>query len=270
MNDLTPVITTFYGAPNSGAFWHWPTLLHFVLVAIAGGVALLTAYRALRSSSFSWRLPALAVALIGLDLVVLWGESMARWRLTHIQLFFSVQPTSAIWWGAWGLAGSAVLALLLAFGWGPRRLWGVGLVVTSAAALLYPGMVLAANPARPLWTPLLLAFMPVTGLLIALGAALLFRQSDLRPVVGGLALAGAALGGLYLVGLATGAGAAREALDHLWHEAGVWFVVALAAMLLSPTLLRRFPAAAALLAIAGAVLARSLVVEVGTFMGPLF
>ena len=50
----------------------------------------------------------------------------------------------------------------------------------------------------------------------------------------------------------------------------MWFAVALAAMLLSPTLLRRFPVAAALLAIAGAVLARSLLVEVGTFMGPLF
>ena len=262
-------VTTFYGAVNDGAFWHWPTLLHFCLVALAGGVALLVAYRALTSQRFGWRLPALSVGLIALDMIVLWAESLARWRLTHVYLFLAVRPASAIWWGAWGLAGSAVLGLLLAFGWGPRRLWGALLVVTSTMALLYPGLALAANSARPLWTPLLLAFMPVTGLLLAWGLALLFRQNDLRPAVGVLALGGGVLGGLYLIGLATGDLAAREGLHHLWSEGGPWFVAALAAMLLAPTLLRRYPAAAGLLVVAGAVLARTLLVEIGAYMPPL-
>lgn len=64
-------ITTFYGAVNDGAFWHWPTLLHFCLVALAGGVALLVAYRALGRERLGWRLPALSVGLIALDMVVL-------------------------------------------------------------------------------------------------------------------------------------------------------------------------------------------------------
>lgn len=270
MTEGAGVITTFYGAANSGAYWHWPTLVHFVLVAVAGGVALLVAYRALSGARFTWRLPALALALIVLDLGVLWGESLARWRLTHVYLFLSFQPGSAIWWGAWGLAGSAVLTALLALGWGARRWWGALLLVTSIVALLYPGLVLAANAARPLWTPLLLAFMPVTGLLIAWGLALLLGQRDLGSPVAALALAGAALGGLYLAGLATGTGSARAALGHLWHEAGWGFALALAAMLVSPALLRRYPAVAALLAVAGAVLARSLLVEIGQVMGPPF
>ena len=43
-------MTRFYGAPNSEAFWHWPTLLHFVLVALAAGAALLLAALALRGA----------------------------------------------------------------------------------------------------------------------------------------------------------------------------------------------------------------------------
>jgi len=261
-------VIAYYGVVNDGAFWHWTTLLHFSLVALAGGVALLTAYRALTWARFPRRLAWTAVALIALDLVVLWAESEARFRLTHVYLFLTVQPASAIWWGAWGLAGSAALGLLLALGWGPRRLWGALLVLTSGVALLYPGLALASNAARPLWTPLMLAFMPVTGLLVAWGLALLFRQNDLRPAVAGLGVSGALLGGLYLVGLAFGGLDARAGLGELWREGGPAFVVALAAMLATPALVRRWPAAAGLIAVAGAILARTLIVHIGAFMPP--
>ena len=43
-------MTTFYALPNAGPFWHWPTLIHFVLVALAGGASLLTALSALRAN----------------------------------------------------------------------------------------------------------------------------------------------------------------------------------------------------------------------------
>ena len=33
----------FYGLPNAQEFWHWTNALHFVLVGLAGGVALLAA-----------------------------------------------------------------------------------------------------------------------------------------------------------------------------------------------------------------------------------
>lgn len=262
-------MTAYYGIPNTGAFWHWTTLLHFSLVALAGGVALLTAQRALGWARFPRRLAWISVGLIALDLIVLWAESEARFRLTHVYLFLTVRPASAIWWGAWGLAGSAVLGLLLGLGWGPRRLWGALLAVTSTVALLYPGLALSSNVARPLWTPLLLAFMPVTGLLLAWGLALLFRQSDLRPAVAALGVAGALLGGLYLLGLAFGGLDARAGLSELWQEGGPALVAALAVMLVTPALVRRWPAAAGLLAVAAAVVARTLIVHIGAFMPPV-
>lgn len=260
---------TYYGIPNTEPFWHWTTLVHFSLVALAGGVALLTAYRALTWARFPRRLAWLSVALVALDLIVLWAESEAKFRLTHVYLFLSVRPASAIWWGAWGLAGSAVLGLLLALGWGPRRLWGTLMAVSAVIALLYPGLALASNAARPLWTPLLLAFMPVTGLLVAWGLALLFRQSDLGPAVAALGFAGAGLGGAYLLGLAFGGLDARQGLAELWRQGGPALVAALAAMLLTPALMRRWPVAAGVLAVAGAVLARTLIVQIGAFMPPL-
>jgi len=261
-------VTTLYGLPGVGPFWHWPTLLHFSLVALAGGTALLAALRALGRERFPRRLAWLALGLVALDLVLLWAGSPARFRLTHVYLYLAVRPGSAIWWGAWGLASTAVLTLLLAVGRGPRWLWGGMLSLTATITLVYPGLALAANAARPLWTPLLLAFMPVTGLLVAWGAALLFRQRDLRDPVAGLALGGALLGALYLAGLAFGGAAARAGLAELWREGGTAYLAALLAMLLSPLLVRRWPAAGGLLAVAGAVLARSLIVHIGAFMPP--
>lgn len=260
-------MTTFYAVPNSGAFWHWTTLLHFLFVAVAGGVALLTAYRALTAERPPRRLAWISLALIVLDLIVLWGESPARFRLTHVYLFLTIHPTSAIWWGGWALGASALLTFLLALGVGPRRVWGALLALSATVALLYPGLALAANTARPLWTPLLLAFIPLSSLLLALGLALLFRQRDLRPAVGALALVSGVLALLYLVGLAVGDLEAREGLRHFWQEGGPWYLVAVAAMLASPALLRRAPALAGLVAVAGAFVARSLIIEIGQHMG---
>lgn len=262
-------MTEFYGLPNDGAFWHWPTLVHFVLVALAGGIALLAGVRALRPAPQARTLPLTAAVLVLADLVVLWGESIARWRLTHVYLFLHVRPGSAIWWGSWGLAASLVLAVLLALRLGPRRLWGAALLVSASVALLYPGLLLAANAARPLWSPLLLAFVPVTSVLIAFGVALAFRQRDLRGVVGALALAGAVLGALYPLALAVSGEASRFGLEHFWSEGGPLYLVGLALMGGSLALLRRAPALAGLTAVAGAVLARSLIVELGSYMPQL-
>ena len=256
-------MTRFYGAPNSEVFWHWPTLLHFVLVALAAGAALLLAALALRGARRLRLYALIAVAFVGLDLIVLWAESAARFRLTHIYLFLSFRPTAAIWWGAWGLAGSALLALLLALGWGPRQLWGALLLATGTAALLYPGVLLAANAARPLWSPLLLAFIPVTSLVIALALPLLARWRWVRPYAVALSVAAVALGVLYPIGLATGGAEARAALPLLWHDGGIPYLLGLALMAATPLLIGRYPALAGLVAAGGAVLARSPILELG-------
>lgn len=256
-------MTTFYAAPNSAAFWHWPTLLHFTLVALAAGAALLLGALALRGARRLRGYALLTLALIALDLLVLWAESPARFRLTHVYLFLSVRPGAAIWWGAWGLAGSFVLAIPLALRWGPRRVWGALLLASGGVALLYPGVLLASTGNRPLWTPLLLAFIPVTSLVVAAALPLLARWRWVRGGAAALSVSGALLGALYLIGLATGDAEAQSALALLWHEGGALFVLGLAAMAASPLLIRRFPALSGVVAAAGAILSRSLIVEIG-------
>jgi hypothetical protein len=256
-------MTTFYGLPNSGAFWHWPTLIHFLVVALAGGVALLVAVLCLRQDRAVRRYALLALIFLGFDLFLLWAESPARFRLTHIWLFVGFHPGSAMWWGAWGLSGSAVASALIALGWGPRKLWAALLLVTATVTLIYPGLLLAANSGRPLWTPLLLAFVPVTSLVIVLGGVLLLRWAWVKPWFLAASLSAVLLGGLYLVGLAVGDFEARQALSHFWDQAGWFYLVGLGLMLAAVALLRRFPLLAGLSAFAGAALARSLIVELG-------
>ncbi len=170
-----------------------------------------------------------------------------------------------MWWGAWGLTGSAAASALIALGWGPRRFWATLLLMTATITLLYPGLLLAANNARPLWTPLLLAFVPVTSLVIVLGGVLLLRWAWVKPWFLAASLSSVFLGGLYLLGLAVGGFEARQALVHFWEHAGWLFLVGLGLMLSAVALLRRFPALAGLAAFAGAALARTLIVEVGQF-----
>lgn len=106
-------MTEFYGLPNAGEFWHWTNALHFVLVGLAGGMALLAALLHLKGLEEARRYTLWALALIALDLLVLWAESPARFRFTHIWLFLTFHPTSPIWWGSWSLALSFLLAGLL-------------------------------------------------------------------------------------------------------------------------------------------------------------
>lgn len=258
-------MTEFYALPNSSHFWHWPTLIHFFLVALAGGTALLAAVATLRNDPKRRHFAIIAAVLIVLDLVVLWLESPSRFRFTHIWLFLTFNPQAAIWLGGWSLAISLVMSGLLALGKGPQKVWAAVLLASATVALFYPGMALAVNINRPLWTPVLLVFFPLTSLLIVLGFAVILRQRWLQPWLVGLSLASFALGVLYLAGLAIGHAEAREALGYLWHHGGPLFVVGLALLLIGPALIKRIPLAAGLLPIAGAVLTRSLIIEIGQF-----
>ncbi|HGY09892.1 MAG TPA: hypothetical protein ENK37_07560 [Oceanithermus profundus] len=255
-------MTAFYGTPGADPFWHWTTLVHFVLVALAGGTAFFTAVVALKRPQSLGKLPWLALAFIALDLLMLWAESPARFRFSHVWLFFSFEPAAAIWWGAWGLALSALLLLLLGLRLGPVRTLGGFLAFTSAVVLAYPGYALAVNAARPLWDHLLLALFPATGLLLALAVLALLRPAETALWLEITALVSLALTALYPVALASGGADARVAYAQ-WLRGWLWFAAASLLLFLGAFLARRNPAIAAACAFAGAALLRSWIVEEG-------
>ena len=207
----------FYGLPNAQEFWHWTNALHFVLVGLAGGVALLAALLHLKGDAEARRYTLYALMLIALDLFILWAESPARFRFTHIWLFLSFHPTSPIWWGAWGLGLGFLTGGLLYLGKGSQRALAWALLVFSLVALSYPGLALAVNLNRPLWNGLMAGLFPLTALVLALGlAALLKSPWALFPL---RVLAGASL----LLALLYPLALPPEARGHLLEEAGFWY-----------------------------------------------
>jgi MFS family permease len=256
-------MTEFYGLPNAEHFWHWPTLVHFAIVALAGGAAVVTAIATITRHPRVRTYALITMVLIVLDLVTLWIESPARFRFTHVWLFLSFTPTAPIWLGAWGLIIALGSSFFVWLDKGPRLLWSAGLVVGSALALVYPGLALALNVNRPLWTPVLLLLFPLTAMVSVLAIAALLRQDWARAPLGWLSLASAVVGVAYLAGLATGGAEARAAFSYLWDHGGTLFVLALALLAAAPLLVRRVPLAAALLPLVSAMVVRSLIVDLG-------
>ncbi len=255
-------MTEFYALPNSEHFWHWPTLIHFFLVALAGGAAVVTTIALITKHPKVRTYALVTMVLIVLDLITLWVESPARFRFTHIWIFLSITPTAPIWLGAWGLTISLVSSFFVWIAKGPRALWATLLVIGSALAIIYPGLALAANINRPLWTPVLLVLFPLTSMLSVVALAHLLRQDWARRWIAPLSLASVAVGVLYLAGLAMGTSEMRQAFSYLWGHGGLLFVLGLVLMAVVPVI-RRVPVAAALVPLAGATIVRSLVVEVG-------
>ncbi len=255
-------MTEFYGLPNSEHFWHWPTLIHFFLVALAGGAAVVTTIAVITKHPKVRTYALVTMVLIVLDLITLWVESPARFRFTHVWLFLSITPTAPIWLGAWGLILSLVSSFFVWIAKGPRVLWATLLVIGSALAIIYPGLALAANINRPLWTPVLLVLFPLTSMLTVVALAHLLRQDWARRWIAPLSLASVAIGVLYLAGLAMGTSEMRQAFAYLWGHGGLLFVLGLLLMAVVPVI-RRVPVVAALVPLAGATIVRSLIVEVG-------
>lgn len=255
-------MTEWYGVPFSVHFWHWPTLFHFAFVALAGGMAFVTMVATLRDHPRKRTYALITMGLIVLDFVTLWAESPARWRFTHVWLFLAFTPTSPIWIGAWGLITSLVASFFVWLGRGPRLLWGALLVVGSSLALIYPGLALAVNTNRPIWSTMLIALFPLTGMVTVLALALLFRQSWAARWIAPISVASAFLGAIYLWGLATTSGEPQAGFAYFWSHGGPLFLVGLV-LLAAPAFLRRLPILAALVPLVGATVVRSLIVEIG-------
>ncbi len=255
-------MTTFYGIPGAAPFWHWTTLVHFLLVALAGGFSFYTAVLGTKDAESGRRLAGWALLFIILDLFMLWAESPARFRFTHFWLFLNFRPAAAIWWGAWGLAVSALALLLVVLRLGPARTWFGILLVSSTIVLLYPGYALAANAARPLWDHLLLAFFPVTALLLSLALLVAWRGEEALRWLQAVSWISLLLALLYPVALASGGADQMRALALLLRR-GLWFGAGTLLILLAALLARKQPALAAACAFAGALLVRSWIVEEG-------
>ena len=256
-------MTEFYGLPNAAHFWHWPTLIHFALVALAGGAVLVTTIASITQHPKVRTYAFITMVLIVLDLITLWVESPARFRFTHVWIFLAFTPTAPIWLGAWGLIISLGSSFFVWLNKGPKLLWNAGLVVGSALALIYPGLALALNINRPLWTPAILVLFPLTGMVTVLALAYLFKQSWAARWLTALSLASTFMGVLYLVALATGSTEARQAFAYFWQHDGLLFAVGLIALAVVPLLVRRVPLLAGLVPLAGATLIRSLIVDLG-------
>jgi hypothetical protein len=255
-------MTEFYALPNDVHFWHWPTLIHFFLVAMAGGAAVVTTVAHFTKHPKARTYAFVTMVLIVLDLATLWIESPARFRFTHVWIFLTITPTAPIWLGGWGLAISLVGSFFVWLQRGPRLLWGAILIVGSSLAMIYPGLALAANINRPLWTPVVLILFPLTGMLTVISIAHLLKQDWAKRWIAPLSLASVAMGVVYLAGLMMGGTESRMAFDYLMGHGGLLFALGLALMAVVPVI-RRIPVVTALVPLAGATIVRSLIVEVG-------
>lgn len=244
--------------------WHYEVPVYLFLGGIVAGVMILTGLWALwkpdeyRSRGLAL-LPWASPILLSAGMFFLWldlEDPINAWRF-----YMVLKPTSPMSWGSWILLAIYPTSILLAWAGTPADLrvkWlsrlplrqpleGLGrwasenvptLAVLNIAfgALLgiYTGVLLGTMAARPLWNSAILGPLFLTSG-ISTGAAfmLLYKLADgertlLSRVDMGLILVELGLIAIWLIGLASGGAAAREAVGLFFggpYTAAFWTLV---------------------------------------------
>jgi formate-dependent nitrite reductase membrane component NrfD len=227
--------------------WHAEIPIYLFLGGLVAGLLILPALDAWRRpdaprSRALALLPWLAPVLLSLGMLFLWLDLENRWNV--LRFYFVLRPASPMSWGAWILLLIYPAGVLFALAqlptdvaetlaarfrllarlpqlaaWararrGPLALFSAG---SGVALGVYTGVLLGALGARPLWNSAVLGpLFLVSGLSTGAAFMLLYRLADgERRLLGRtdmvLLLAELALVGLWLIGLATGPAASREA-----------------------------------------------------------
>ncbi len=241
--------------------WHGEVAYYLFLGGLVAGVMALTGLLFLlrpeeeRSRHLALA-PWLSPLLISLGMVFLWLDLANRFNA--LKFYFVLQPASPMSWGAWILVLIYPVSMLFAWSQMPedirvpwrKRLkllrpimdWAENMgktlaawsLVTGALLGIYTGILLGAMAARPLWNSALLGPLFLTsGLSTGAALLLLFSLKDReRSFLGrtdmGLILVEMLFLALWMIGLASGGSAGREALSLIWggpYTAAFWSLV---------------------------------------------
>ncbi len=252
--------------------WHYEVPAYLFLGGVVAGVMILTGLWALlkpdetRSRGLSL-LPWASPILLSVGMLFLWldlEDPFNAWRF-----YMVLKPTSPMSWGSWILLAIYPASILLALAGTPadlRERWtavlpfgrklaavyrgakqnlsllAVSNVILGVLLGIYTGVLLGTMAARPLWNSAILGpLFLVSGLSTGAAFMLLYRLKDeerhmLSRVDMGLILVELGLIGIWLLGMASGGAAAREAAALFFggpYTAAFWTLV-IALGLLAP------------------------------------
>ncbi len=244
--------------------WHYEVPAYLFLGGVVAGVMILTGMWMLmkpnedRSRGFAlapWASP----VLLSAGMLFLWldlEDGLNAWRF-----YMVLKPTSPMSWGSWILLAIYPASILLAWAGTPTELkekwlarlplrtqlealgkWAVEnartlsvLNITFGVLLgIYTGVLLGTMAARPLWNSAILGpLFLVSGMSTGAAFILLYKLADseralLSRIDMGLILVEVALISIWLIGLASGGAAAREAVALFFggpYTAAFWTLV---------------------------------------------
>jgi formate-dependent nitrite reductase membrane component NrfD len=244
--------------------WHYEVPAYLFLGGVVAGVMILTGLWMLwkpnedRSRGFAlapWASP----VLLSIGMLFLWLD--LEDRLNAWRFYMVLKPTSPMSWGSWILLAIYPASILLAWAGTPEELrekWLARIPLrTHVAALgkwalenarmlavlnvmfgallgIYTGVLLGTMAARPLWNSAILGpLFLVSGMSTGAAFILLYKLADseralLSRVDMGLILVEIALIAIWLIGLASGGAAAREAVALFFggpYTAAFWTLV---------------------------------------------
>jgi len=270
MNEITTTRANALIDPTLHV-WHAEVALYLFLGGIVAGVMVLTGLALLRRPEAQrsralaltpWHAPVLLTA----GLLFLWLDLENRWNVLRFYLTF--RPASPMSWGAWILLAIYPISILAAWAstpallrdavlarfprlrapadWAVRRVRSLAVwsVLAGIALGVYTGVLLGAMAARPLWNSAILGpLFLVSGLSTGAALMLLARLSEperrlLGRIDTGLIVVEIILIALWLLGLAAGGAAARDAVRLFFggpFTAAFWTLV-VALGLLTPLL----------------------------------